>query len=343
VEDYDFGVFLNLSHIIWSRSMGDPRSSTPPETAPPYTEKLHGRYLWPFTFTLPRQITLSSNSVSSSAEKTFYLPPSFLERNTRVSVQYDIYAHIRRGKFRPNSKLGTLLLYVPCIKPEPPSALRQLAYQEGSPILGPDIDPDGWKTLKPTFINGTIFRDRSIDAKCTLSLAKPLCYTRGTTIPCVMVIESSDEQALDLLSSPRAAVVRLQRRVTYSTEAETPRTHIAGKEYRAAVDYPGTAVFWPGPACNGKGRRLDGEIQLSKHLKPSSKLMHFSITYNVMVFPFEAIAFYSANKGPLLTEKVEIGTLYAQGPRPKAYSPPTYSDSSSKGSRFTIGGSSDFA
>jgi hypothetical protein len=62
-----------------------------------------------------------------------------------------------------------------------------------------------------------------------------------------------------------------------------------------------------------------------------------------MVFPFEAIAFYSANKGPLLTEKVEIGTLYAQGPRPKAYSPPTYSDSSSKGSRFTIGGSSDFA
>jgi hypothetical protein len=108
-----------------------------------------------------------------------------------------------------------------------------------------------------------------------------------------MVIESSDEQALDLLSSPRAAVVRLQRRVTYSTEAETPRTHIAGKEYRAAVDYPGTAVFWPGPACNGKGRRLDGEIQLSKHLKPSSKLMHFSITVSACHTPFFSTYFIS--------------------------------------------------
>lgn len=107
-----------------------------------------------------------------------------------------------------------------------------------------------------------------------------------------MVIESSDEQALDLLSSPRAAVVRLQRRVACSTEAETHRTHIAGKGWRAAVDYPGTAVFWPGPTGDeGTGRRLDGEIQLSKHLKPSSALMHFSITVSACHTPFFNLCF----------------------------------------------------
>jgi len=152
-----------------------------------------------------------------------------------------------------------------------------------------------------------------------------------------MIIETPDEQALDLLSSPRAVVVRLQRRVTYKAGAANHRTHAAGRGWHAAVDYPSTAVFWPGPAYDeGKGRRLDGEIQLSKYLKPSSALMYFSITYNVMVFPFEAIAFNSTDKDPLLTKKVDIGTLYAQGPRAKVYSPPTYSDPSSESSRFTI-------
>ena len=96
-----------------------------------------------------------------------------------------------------------------------------------------------------------------------------------------MIIETPDEQALDLLSSPRAVVVRLQRRVTYNASPTTVHTqaHTAGRGWQAAVDYPSTAVFWPGPAYDeGKGRRLDGEIQLSKYLKPSSALMHFSIT-----------------------------------------------------------------
>jgi hypothetical protein len=106
-----------------------------------------------------------------------------------------------------------------------------------------------------------------------------LCYTRGTAIPCVMVVETPDKQALDLLSSPRAVVVRLQRRVTYNASTATNHTHAKGTGYQAAVEYLATAVFWPGPACDGSAsRRLDGEIQLSKNLKPSSALMHFSIT-----------------------------------------------------------------
>jgi hypothetical protein len=101
-----------------------------------------------------------------------------------------------------------------------------------------------------------------------------------------MIIETPDAQALDLLSSPRAIVVRLQRRVAYNTDEATHRTDAAGKRWHAAVDYPGTAVFWPGPTGDeGNCRRLDGEIQLSKHLKPSSAMMHFSITVSIFFRP----------------------------------------------------------
>jgi hypothetical protein len=45
-------------------------------------------------------------------------------------------------------------------------------------------------------------------------------------------------------------------------------------------------VFWPGPTGDeGNCRRLDGEIQLSKHLKPSSAMMHFSITVSIFFRP----------------------------------------------------------
>jgi hypothetical protein len=83
--------------------MGDPRLLTT-ETVAPYREKLHGHYSWPFTLTLPRQVTLPDDTNSSNIARTFFLPPTFLERNTKVSVQYDIHAHIRRGKFRTDSK-----------------------------------------------------------------------------------------------------------------------------------------------------------------------------------------------------------------------------------------------
>lgn len=103
-----------------------------------------------------------------------------------------------------------------------------------------------------------------------------LCYTRGTVIPCVMIIETSDQQALDLLSSPRAVVVRLQRRIIYSTELASHHTN-KDPVLQTTDDYPASAVWWP--SFDGGGyRRLDGEIQLSRYLKPSFAVSHFSLS-----------------------------------------------------------------
>jgi len=70
-------------------------------------------------------------------------------------------------------RLHATLGYIPNIQPGPPSLLRQLAYQENSDLLGPDADPEGWHTLEPVRIRGTIFNERSVDAKCIVSYQGP--------------------------------------------------------------------------------------------------------------------------------------------------------------------------
>lgn len=52
------------------------------------------------------------------------------------------------------------------------------------------------------------------------------------------------------------------------------------------------------------------------------------------MFPFEAVTLGSSDRTLLLTEKVDIGTLFAEGPKAKVYSTPKYADSSSKLARF---------
>lgn len=104
VDDYDSGIFLSLSQIIWSRSMGDPRAPSASVSGASFSEKLRGDYSWPFTLTLPRDVTLLPKSNNKGPAETFFLPPTFLERSTKASIQYDIHAEVRRGRFRADSK-----------------------------------------------------------------------------------------------------------------------------------------------------------------------------------------------------------------------------------------------
>ena len=63
-------------------------------------------------------------------------------------------------------------MYLPYIRPDAPSVLRQLAYQERTSIPGPEIDPDGWKSLDPFLVKGQLLGARSVEAMCALSIAK---------------------------------------------------------------------------------------------------------------------------------------------------------------------------
>lgn len=67
----------------------------------------------------------------------------------------------------------TVIAYTPLVTPGPPSELRQLAYSMGSPLLGVEADPAGWKSLEPYTVEGTIFKKRFTEVVCTVCLLRP--------------------------------------------------------------------------------------------------------------------------------------------------------------------------
>jgi hypothetical protein len=76
-------------------------------------------------------------------------------------------------------RLSTNLAFVPRTVAEPPSALRAQAYAEGGVILGPDVDPEGWKVYDPVKITGTLFGTREVSVQYTVS--DPLTDRRHNT------------------------------------------------------------------------------------------------------------------------------------------------------------------
>jgi hypothetical protein len=71
---------------------------------------------------------------------------------------------------RNTGRLSTNFAFVPRTVAEPPSALRAQAYVEGGVILGPDVDPEGWRVYDPVKITGTLFGTREVSVQCTVSM-----------------------------------------------------------------------------------------------------------------------------------------------------------------------------
>lgn len=225
----------------------------------------------------------------------------------------------------PRSSICTAFGYVPSTRPEAPSVLRQLVYQEKLPLPGPFADPEGWKILRPVSARGLMFKTRPVEARCTLSLTKPVCYTRGSVLPVHITIEGREPGVLDVLSNPGSIMVKLRRRVRFFNAATATRKEVSWNE---SVEDVATAVWWAAPpheACRSDAhtRHLEGEIPLPKDLRPSCEIAHFSISYSVVLSPFKA-ANYSSDSATMVSEPVEIATMYAKGPRPNTYAPPAY-------------------
>ncbi|KAF9068959.1 hypothetical protein BDP27DRAFT_1421388 [Rhodocollybia butyracea] len=163
-----------------------------------------------------------------------------------------------------NTKIITPIGYIPIIRPGPPSRLRQLAYEETTPIPGPVADPEGWFSLPPCPVVGKLYNRQFVDATCTLSIALPLSYTRGSVIPLHLVIQSHDVRTLDVLSSPLAAVCRLRR--TFRFHPEEHRT-VDPKLRKDEIEHSELATWWPSdelprPEKETFKRMLDGELLL---------------------------------------------------------------------------------
>jgi hypothetical protein len=111
------------------------------------------------------------------------------ERASPAYIDYKMTVTIKRGVLRVNQtyvlsnmystchiksfrscRLGTSFVYLPRSRANPPSPLREAAYREGVPLIGPESDPVGWKVLQPVKIKGTIFDTREVEVECTVRI-----------------------------------------------------------------------------------------------------------------------------------------------------------------------------
>ena len=79
-------------------------------------------------------------------------------------------------------RLATSFVYTPRIPAPRPSMLREAAYEEGSVLIGPEGDPDGWQTLSPLKITGKLFDVKSVEFQCTVSTTLSI-FSPETTAP----------------------------------------------------------------------------------------------------------------------------------------------------------------
>jgi hypothetical protein len=106
-----------------------------------------------------------------------------------------------------------------------------------------------------------------------------LCYTRGTLIPCALKLESDDKNVLNIFAEPTAIALLLRRQVRFfsqPTDLNQPED-VAWNEHVGEI---GTANWWPSPRFtrDSSPRYLEGEIKLTRDLRPTSTICHFSIS-----------------------------------------------------------------
>ncbi|KAL1664266.1 hypothetical protein GGF50DRAFT_127345 [Schizophyllum commune] len=318
--------FLDVSTMLWSREMGDPRGEG---FGAPQPTKLRGTYTWPFAIPLPRAVVLPVGS--PPRERRYALPANFWERHEPVRVRYYVILQVGRGAWRGDLRLPVEFTYVPLSAPPPASLARQLAYQEKKHIPPPEADVEGWHTTRSAVVGGLVGEGR-YEAEVTCCLA----YTRGSIIPLALTLESHDAAALDLLSAPTAPVARLRRRLRYKADigkvdeedeeegadsrGQPGRGSRQGRQTTTTTPWQDSttvydlASWWPreGAQRHTYRRCMDGEIHLKDDLRP------------IVLFPFDMPSFFGRDKEPLAVQPVKIATAYGPGPRPRAFTAPAY-------------------
>jgi hypothetical protein len=92
--------FLDQSSVLWSKSMGNPVNPRSHRQGD-YNGKLRGEYVWPISISLPKSVSLPNGSGGGCQE--YRLPQTFVEPNTRASIEYSFTVRISRSKLRSDN------------------------------------------------------------------------------------------------------------------------------------------------------------------------------------------------------------------------------------------------
>ncbi|KAM5535990.1 hypothetical protein V8D89_010430, partial [Ganoderma adspersum] len=316
--------FLRMAQTMYSAADNRPESS---ESSPAITRRgrLKGRYDWPYSFRLPKGVSILSSITSDgeSERRSYRLPPSFRDGQSNVDVQYCLVVRVNRGGLRKGSKLSVPFTYVPLARPSPPTILRQLAYQQDTEIVGPDGDPEGWKTFNPMKVEGVLFKKMSVEAL----YLHWLTYARGAPIHLMMRIGSNNEQLLDLLT-PQSMRLALVERTTFGDDNRPRFSRRLSAQVTMKSQIRATAKWWRFSTSNPtpSTRTFAGELLVPEDLPPACQILHYGHEYELAFTSLSAVGFTPAapSKNAFLTEPINIVTAFSQGVRPRSYIPPEY-------------------
>ncbi|KAJ2923675.1 hypothetical protein H1R20_g13418, partial [Candolleomyces eurysporus] len=237
-------------------------------------------------------------------------PQTVLERGINGNVMYEVVVKIVSGLLRTKDRITANVLYVPVIKAPPLPPLRASAYRAGTYLVGPDDDPSGWHALSPLKLNINVKERPSLaaDIVCTVYVANPTVYTRGTVIPCYLICEAPDQSEIDEIgvllhafTSQQCVSLKLTQRVLYVRDplqaASYKRADLAKSGVGKVEDHTshhneiGVAVWWtPGSLGDrhaggdlepGTRSCLEGEIHLDSAILPSTETPFLVISHAV--------------------------------------------------------------
>ena len=184
----DLPPFLEITQRLWSNAMGQPKDGSLARKLS--NGKLSGHYAWPFAIQLPNEVAIQKDG----GPMVFPLPPSYSSKGLSSYIDYKIQVIVRRSTLRvdntyvpprrlsppcshSNDSLTTSFVYLPRSRAPQPSRLLHAAYEHGRPILGPHLDPEGWRIAPTQQLAGTLHKSRATYLGCTVSslLSLSLC------------------------------------------------------------------------------------------------------------------------------------------------------------------------
>lgn len=187
-------------------------------------------------------------------------------------------------------------------------------------------------------------------------------YAAGTPLPLFCTLSSANAAALDLLSAPRALTAQLTRTLAIGSAAmDTAGASVRRSNNTFVVPF-GRAVWWSAPGSPEDGvRRLRGEIQVRRGLKPTSVFPRHSVwvstspsflgeprliamwfygQYDVLLLPPSAPGFATVGDAaePLHAERVAVTTGSAAGvAAARSRAPPEYANEPEENYNVSVG------
>ncbi|QRV99579.1 hypothetical protein RhiJN_27598 [Ceratobasidium sp. AG-Ba] len=212
-----------------------------------------------------------------ASREDYDLPPSFSVKAVPSFLEYRLVVGIKRGRFRLNSQLQTAIVYVPKVFspaiPEPHLTALTNGFNLPVPLAS------NWKIGEHLQITGAIFGTRPVLVRASLAVLPQATLAIGTFSPVLIILESSDSQALDLFSTPSSIRLRLVEEVYIGTDNDRRSSH---NTFTLSL---GRARVWPTThppdSLPPNTRLVEGELVIPRNTRPSFEFARFELKYRI--------------------------------------------------------------